>query len=265
MQTESQLQRIIDIVRRLRAPDGCPWDRVQTNHDIAKYLLEEAHEVIDAIHSGSPDAMREELGDLLFHILFLACIAEEERKFSISDVMAEIIEKMTRRHPHVFGQISVSNVQEVKDNWEEIKKGEYRKKGIEPGLLDGIPRSMPALMKAQEMGRKAARTGFDWDRTEGVILKVEEEWAELKSALNTGNKDHIKEETGDMLFSIVNLCRFTGIDAEDALQSANRKFKKRFAYIEKKLKERGSSTAKASLDEMDKLWDESKTGTIVEK
>jgi tetrapyrrole methylase family protein / MazG family protein len=258
MQAEHQLQRIIGIIKRLRAPDGCPWDRVQTNSDIAKYLLEEAHEVIDAIHAGSPDALREELGDLLFHILFLACMAEEERKFSVADVMAEIAEKMTRRHPHVFGKMAVSNVREVKDNWEEIKKAEYRKKGIEPGLLDGIPRSLPALMKAQVMGKKAARIGFDWAKTEDVILKVEEEWSELNSALKLSDKDYIREEIGDMLFSIVNLCRFTGVDAEDALQSTNRKFAKRFAYIEKKLQEQGSNTVEATLEEMDKLWDESK-------
>lgn len=258
MQTEPQLQRIMDIIRRLRAPDGCPWDRVQTNADLAGYLIEEAYEVIDAIDAGSPDALREELGDLLFHILFLACIAEEEGKFNMADVMAEIAEKMTRRHPHVFGETAVSSVQDVRDNWEEIKKGEYRRKGESPGVLDRIPRSLPALMKAQEMGRKAARVGFDWNRTEDVIIKVEEEIAELRQAVKEDRPEGIREEIGDILFTIVNLCRFTGVDAEGALQSTNRKFAARFAYVEEKLGENGRTASGASMEEMDRLWEESK-------
>ena len=243
---------------KLRGPDGCPWDRSRTKAEIGRYLIGEAYEVIDAIEAGSRDSLQEELGDLLFHILFLARMAEEDGTFDITDVINTITEKMVHRHPHVFGSATVRNVRDVKDNWDEIKKQEYRRKGITPGLLDRIPRSLPALMKAKEMTAKASQVGFDWERTEDVLSKVEEELAELKTAIKEGRKDHIKEETGDLLFSIVNLSRFTGVDAEESLQATTGKFARRFAYIEEMLLGQGKTPASATLEEMDRLWDESK-------
>jgi MazG family protein len=250
--------KLLELVVRLRGPDGCPWDRSQTKTEIGRYLIEEAYEVIDAIKDGSVDGLREELGDLLFHILFLACMSEENGDFNISDVMQMVTVKMIRRHPHVFGDACAHNVRDVKDNWEEIKKEEYRHKGLSPGLLDRIPRSLPSLMKAREMTAKAAKVGFDWEKTEDVLLKVQEELAELIIAIREGRKEYIQEETGDLLLSIVNLSRFTGIDAEEALQDAAKKFAERFAYIEEKLLRQGKTPASSTLEEMDQLWDESK-------
>ena len=256
--TAEAFLKLLDLVVRLRGPDGCPWDRSQTEMDIGRYLIEEAYEVIDAIKDGSGDALREELGDLLFHILFLACISEEHGDFDISSVMHMITEKMIRRHPHVFGSTTVRNAHDVKDNWEDIKKEEYRHKGLSPGLLDRIPRSLPSLMKAQEMTAKVAKVGFDWKKTEDVLLKVQEELAELMIAIREGKKEYVKEETGDLLLSIANLSRFTGVDAEEALQDATKKFAERFAYIEKRLLMQGKTPASSTLEEMDQLWEECK-------
>jgi len=254
----SAFLKLRDLVARLRSPDGCPWDRSRTKAEIGRYLIEEAYEVIDAIETGSAEELREELGDLFFHILFLACISEENGEFDISGVMQMITEKMIRRHPHVFGDVTVHNVGEVKNNWEDIKKEEYRSKGVSPGILDRIPRSLPSLIKAREMTAKAAKVGFDWQRTEDVLVKVDEELAELKTAIREGEEDHIKEETGDLLLSVVNLGRFTGIDAEEALQATTKKFAERFAYIEEELRRQGKTPATATLEEMDRLWNESK-------
>jgi len=256
--TVGALENLLGLVTKLRSPDGCPWDRSRTKEEIGRYLIGEAYEVIDAIATGSREGLKEELGDLLFHIIFLARMAEEDGTFDITDVMTAITEKMIRRHPHVFGNVTVRNVGDVKDNWDEIKKEEYRRKGITPGLLDRIPGSLPALMKAKEMTAKASQVGFDWQRTEDVLSKVEEELAELKAAILEGQKSSIQEETGDLLFSIVNLSRFTGVDAEESLQAAARKFATRFAFIEATLLGRGKTPASATLEEMDRLWNESK-------
>jgi tetrapyrrole methylase family protein/MazG family protein len=254
------LHALLEIIRTLRSPAGCPWDRQQTRADMAKYLMDEACEVIDAIDSGSADALKEELGDLLFQILFLTVMAEEQGEFTLSDVMAAIGEKMVRRHPHVFGDRKVRDVAEVKANWLSIKRDLELKRTSE-GILDGIPRSLPALVRAQKMTEAAATVGFDWDRTDAVMLKVEEELHELKAALQQGQPQKIREELGDLLFTLVNLCRFVKVNADEALRQANRKFEERFACMEQKLAVAGKTPQQVSLAEMDELWDECKKTT----
>ena len=245
------------MIRTLRSPAGCQWDRQQTRADMGRYLMDEACEVIDAIDSGSIPALKEELGDLLFQILFLALMAEEQSEFTLSDVMTAVGEKMIRRHPHVFGDRTVRDVAEIKANWQAIKR-DLENKGAGGGILDGIPRSLPALLRAQKMTEKAAKVGFDWDRTEAVMVKVEEEFRELRAALQDGRPQKIREELGDLLFSLVNLGRFVEVNADEALRQANRKFEDRFAYIEQKLTAAGKTPEQATLQEMDAWWDEYK-------
>ncbi|OPY84848.1 MAG: Nucleoside triphosphate pyrophosphohydrolase [Syntrophus sp. PtaU1.Bin208] len=255
---EQRFTNLRDILRRLRSPEGCLWDRQQTKGDIGRYLLDESYEVLDAIASGSPAALREELGDLLFQILFLAQIAEEDGEFGIDEVLDEIGAKMIRRHPHVFGDREVKSVADIKANWEEIKRTEEKKYEKHSSLLDKVPRSMPALMRAQKISALAAKVGFDWPNAEEVLAKIEEEFSELKAAIQSGQQRHIEEETGDLFFSLVNLCRFFPMDAEQTLARTILKFSSRFFYIEEKLKERGTSPAEATLEEMDRLWNEAK-------
>jgi tetrapyrrole methylase family protein/MazG family protein len=257
LQALKKLHDLLEIVRTLRSPSGCPWDIQQTRADLAKYLMEEACEVVDAIDSGSADALKEELGDLLFQILFLAVMAEEQQEFTISDVLSTVGEKMIRRHPHVFGDRVVHDVEEVKANWQIIKR-DVEKRGGSRGLLDDIPRSLPALLRAQKMTEAASRVGFDWDRTDAVMAKVEEELGELRMALLDGRRERIGEEFGDLLFTLVNLGRFLKISADEALRQANRKFAERFAYMERKLSETGDEPLRASLSRMDALWEECK-------
>jgi len=252
------VEALLSLIRTLRSPAGCPWDRAQGRKDLGRYLINEAYEVLDALAEDRPAAVREELGDLLFQILFLVVLAEEEGSFGLADVTAEVSAKMIRRHPHVFGDVTVRDAAEVKFNWEEIKKGEKGEAGEKRGLLDGIPRSLPALRKAQEAGRRAARAGFDWTGTEGVLEKIREETRELEEALAAGSKERTGEEIGDLLFSVVNLARHVSVDAEDALGTTVRKFRHRFRYIEQELGRRGRPLAAATLEEMDRLWEESK-------
>jgi MazG family protein len=257
LQVQKNLHALLEIIRTLRSPAGCLWDRQQTRADLAKYLMDETCEVIDAIDSGSVSALKEELGDLLFSILFLSVMAEEQGEFTLSDVMAAIGEKMVRRHPHVFSDRMVRDVAEIKANWQAIKR-DVEMKRASAGILDGIPRSLPALIRAQKMTEAAATVGFDWDRTDAVMLKVEEELHELKEALQQGPPQKIREELGDLLFTLVNLCRFVKINADEALRQANRKFEERFACMEQKLAAAGKTPEQASLAEMDALWDKCK-------
>lgn len=257
LQVLKDLHALLEIIRTLRSPAGCPWDRQQTRVHMARYLLDEACETIDAIDSGSADALKEELGDLLFQILFLTVMAEERREFTLSDVMAAIGEKMVRRHPHVFGDHTVRDAAEVKANWQAIKR-DIERKQTSGGILGGIPRSLPALARAQKMTEAAATVGFDWDRTDAVMLKVEEELQELRTALQQGRPQEIREEIGDLLFALVNLCRFVKVNADEALRQANRKFAERFACMEQKLAAAGKTLEQVSLAEMDELWDECK-------
>jgi len=255
---EQRFTNLRGILRRLRSPEGCLWDRQQKKEDIGRYLLDESYEVLDAINAGSPAELREELGDLLFQILLLAQIAEEAGEFDIAEVLDEIGAKMIRRHPHVFGNREVSSVADIKANWEEIKRNEEKKYDHHESLLDKIPRSMPALMRAQKITALAAKVGFDWPNAQEVLAKIEEELSELKAAIKTGEQQHIAEETGDLFFSLVNLCRFFPMDAEQTLAKTILKFSSRFFYIEEKLKERGETPAEATLEEMDRLWNEAK-------
>ncbi|MBW2631978.1 MAG: nucleoside triphosphate pyrophosphohydrolase [Deltaproteobacteria bacterium] len=257
-QQEYSFSRIAEIIDRLRAPDGCLWDRQQKKEDVGKYLMEEAYEVIDAIDDGSPDALKEELGDVLFQILFLVKLSDEKGEFDISDVVDVISEKMIRRHPHVFGDTKVHDVEEILSNWKKIKDREG-KKGIKDGsLLRGIPRSMPLLMTAHKITGRASREGFDWKDTDGVMEKIDEEMAELREAISDGRKDRIESEIGDMFLSLVNLCRFTETDPENALRSSLRKFAERFSFIEESLRKKGKSPRDVSLEEMDNLWNTAK-------
>lgn len=255
---EYNLKTILEIIERLRAPDGCMWDREQDTKSVKRYLIEEAYEVLDAIDEESPEDLMEELGDLLFQILFLVKISEEKGEFTISDVIREISEKMIRRHPHVFENTKVKNIEEIKTNWNDIKIHEEGKRGKDASLLEGVPRSMPSLRRAQKITEKASKVGFDWKNAEGVIEKIEEELEELKTAIRSKNKTPIQDEIGDLIFSLVNISRFLNIDAETALRSTIDKFIKRFSFIEAKLKEAGKDISHVSLEEMDRLWNQSK-------
>jgi MazG family protein len=257
-QTEDQFRELFNLVAKLRSPEGCPWDRSQDKGDIGHYLIEEAYEVLEALDGGSPEELREELGDLLFQILFLARLAEEVGEFDMAAVLGAIIEKMIRRHPHVFGDTQVANVEAVRTNWEQIKKEvEHKGKG-EPRLTKGIPRSLSTLARTQRITARASELGFDWDNVAAVLKKVEEEISEFRMALEAANRAAVKEEVGDLLFTLVNLCRFVEVDAESALRASLGKFTKRFAFIEQALAQRGKTPSESTLAEMDGLWNESK-------
>jgi tetrapyrrole methylase family protein/MazG family protein len=256
---EEHFRELLDLVARLRSPRGCPWDRSQKSKDLGRYLIEEAYEVLEALDGDSPDELREELGDLLFQILFLARIAEEEGKFDIKAVIDGISEKMTRRHPHVFGSTTVDNIENVRSNWEQIKKEVEHKGEGDPRICEGIPRSLTTLARTQRITARASAVGFDLEDTVAVLKKVEEELAEFRAALETENSHAMKEEAGDLLFALVNLCRFAGADAEAALRASLGKFTKRFAQIEQTLAERGKTPSESTLAEMDGLWDEIKS------
>jgi len=249
-----KIERIKHIVEALRGENGCPWDKRQTPKTIKNYLLEEAYELVDAIERGSHQAIKEELGDLLFLIVFLAYLYEEVGKFDLKNVIDTVEEKMIRRHPHVFGGVKVRDEREIRVRWQKIKSEEK----LQSSILDGIPKALPALMLAYKVGSRAATVGFDWQRAEDVILKVEEEIEEFKRALKQGNRDRIEEELGDILFSCVNLARLLNIQPEEALRKTVYKFKDRFQFIEKRLKEQGRDLEETSLKEMDALWERAK-------
>ena len=253
------IQDLLDIIRSLRGPEGCLWDRKQTSADIARYLIEEAYEVVDAVSANDQEEIREELGDLLFQILFLAVLAEEQEIFGLKDVVASVAEKMIRRHPHVFGDACVENVEEIKRNWAYIKEHVEKKPVRDDGYLGRYPRSMPALVSAQKMTEKAATVGFDWDDIHGVLDKIEEEFAELKNAMASGKQGRIEEEIGDLLFSLVNLCRFARVEAEASLKKAAEKFSRRFNDIEKTLANQNKTLLETSAEEMNRLWEEIKS------
>lgn len=249
-----EFSRLVEIMAKLRAPGGCPWDRSQSREDLKTYLVEETYEVLDAIDSGCTEKLKEELGDLLLQIVFHAEIADEEKAFDIEDVCRAINEKLIRRHPHVFGDVKAETPDIVLKNWETIKKGEKEGKSA----LGGVPKVLPALLKAYRLQEKAARVGFDWEETRQVEAKVDEELAELREAVDSGDKSKIREEMGDLLFAIVNLSRFLKLDPEDTLQAANEKFIRRFKAVEKSAADDGRDLHGMSLAEMDQLWEEAK-------
>jgi MazG family protein len=257
--------RLVDLMRRLLAPDGCPWDREQDYASLRKYVLEEACEVIDAIDGGDFSLLSEELGDLALQVVFLGELARRDGRFGLDDVVKGIVEKLVRRHPHVFADVSVEDSDEVLRNWERIKAEEKRDRG----LLDGVPRSMPALQRAQRMGEKVSRVGFDWPDSRGSREKVAEELSELDAAMASADRDQVEAELGDVLFALVNLARHHGVDAETALRRTSDKFAKRFGHVERRVKEqhggwpRGEDqkpTQGLSLAELDVYWDEAKRG-----
>ena len=250
----THFNRLIEIMKRLRGPDGCPWDKEQTSITLKPYLIEEAYEVIDAIDNQDDANLTEELGDVLLQVVFHAQIATDENRFTLEDVAKSIADKLVRRHPHVFGNIEVETAGQVVQNWEAIKLQE-KKKSDQESVLSGVPRHLPALLRAYQIQKKAARIGFDWDKTEEVIQKVEEEVQELRNAHTQQEK---QEEFGDLLFSLVNLARFLQIDPEEALTQTIAKFQNRFAYIETELKKRGQTPQDATLQEMDLLWESAK-------
>ena len=257
-EAQKELQELIALIKKLRAPDGCPWDRKQKPRDIGKYVLDEAYEVADALETADPQAIKEELGDLLFQILFLAEMEDEFNQFSLADVIAGIKEKMIRRHPHVFGDVQVNSVQEVKENWQEIKKKERSHKSNEDDLFAGVPLSLPALKRAQKITSIASTYGFDWPNTEDIRKKLKEELQEFDAAVKKGNNNMIEEELGDIFFTIVNLSRFLSVDAETALSKTTGKFLRRFSYVTDQLSTHGISIKEATLAQMDALWDEAK-------
>ena len=255
---EMKFRELLEIIVKLRSPDGCPWDRAQTKEDIGRYLIEEAYEVLEALEGSLPENVQEELGDLLFQILFLARMAEDAGEFKMVDVLEGITAKMIRRHPHVFGDVKVDGVGEVRTNWERIKREVEHKGQKESPLCDGIPRSLSTLAKAQRITARAAETGFDWPDTAGILEKVEEELAEFRAALETKDPKQIQDEAGDLLLTLVNLCRFSQVDAETALRSSLRKFIDRFSHIERELTARGKTPKSSSPAEMNRIWDEAK-------
>ena len=256
----SEFKRLVDIMARLRAPDGCPWDREQNHETLKPYLIEEAYEVLDAIDDEDPKGLTEELGDVLLQVVFHAQVAREAGHFEIEDVARAISDKLVRRHPHVFGDVEAKNSDEVLVNWEQIKSEERKEKGKEnASQMDGIPRHLPALQCAERIQKKAARVGFDWETTEEIAAKAREEVEEFIEVLASGDRDKMLDELGDVLFSIVNLARFVGLPPEEALTRTNTKFIRRFNYIEEKLRRRGTTPEASTLEEMDELWEQSKT------
>jgi MazG family protein len=262
-------EKLVAVQARLRAPGGCPWDREQTHRSLRTYLIEEAYEVLEALESGNDAKFAEEMGDLLLQIVFHSQIAREEGRFTVSDVIREIHDKMIRRHPHVFGETRAKDSAEVLRNWEQIK-AEERRLGAkvksdsnnvsadEPSLLDGVSRTLPATLEGFQLTRKAARIGFDWDDAGGVISKMQEETEELRSALNAQEQPKVEEELGDLLFAAVNLSRFLHIDPEIALKKANAKFSRRFRAMERMARKTGREFKDLPREEMEALWDATK-------
>jgi tetrapyrrole methylase family protein / MazG family protein len=250
------LEWLVEIMARLLAPGGCPWDQQQTLETLKPYLVEETYELVDAIDEGDPAHHTEELGDLLFEIVFQAAVA----KTPMEKVVRGIGEKLIRRHPHVFGQEKVKDADQVKANWEKIKREE---RGDEPrGLLDGVPRSAPALERAHRLAQRAAKVGFDWPDLPSVRGKVQEEIAELDAASASGSRDEVLHEAGDLLFAVAQWARKLGLDPEATLRAANQRFEDRFRHIETRLAEQGRTPAESSLEEMDRYWNEAKAKGI---
>jgi len=248
-------ERLLDIMHRLRGPAGCPWDREQTPTSLKPHLIEEAYEVLEAIESGEDDPLREELGDLLLQVVFHAEIAAERGEFEIADVLARLIDKLVSRHPHVFGATSVETPRQALAQWEAIKQREAEMQGRRRSVIDGVPRALPALLRAQRVQAKAARVNFDWPDARAAWAKVEEEVQEAAAALIDGDPERLQEELGDVLFSLVNVARLSAIDAEDALQRAIEKFRHRFTTMESELIARGKSIATVSSEELEQSWE----------
>ncbi|MFP5284651.1 MAG: nucleoside triphosphate pyrophosphohydrolase [Thermoanaerobaculia bacterium] len=251
----ADLQKLVDLVARLRAPDGCPWDKEQTLENVRAYFLEEAHELAGAIDGGDWQELAEELGDMLFQVAFIARLAEEAGAFRLPQVIDGVHSKMVARHPHVFGDESLADSEAVRQAWERRKLSEEPQRKT---LLGGVPSSLPALLGTYRLTQKAAGVGFDWPDAASVLDKAEEEIAEVREALAEGKADQVREEIGDLLFTLANLARKLDVDPEAALAGTNRKFRTRFAAVEQGLAARGKTAAEATLEEMDELWEAAK-------
>jgi len=254
----SQFDELVRIMARLRAPDGCPWDREQSHERLKPYLIEECYEVIEAIDEGEPEKLRDELGDLLLQVVFHAQMANERGEYTADDVCAAISEKLVRRHPHVFGGAEgVDTPDDVVKQWDEIKREE---KGCEDrtSALHGVPRAMPSMLRALKLQKKAARVGFDWESVDGAYEKVEEEFGEFREALASGNASDMEEELGDLFFSLVNVARFIEVNPEEALERTIRKFIRRFEGVERVVAAAGKKIKEATFDEMEAAYQEIK-------
>ncbi len=259
MQNDSTFSELVAIMARLRGPAGCPWDRQQTHATLKPYLLEEVYEALEAIDAADDAELCKELGDVLLQVVFHAQIAAEEGRFDIEAVGQAIVDKLIRRHPHVFGDASADEADEVLLRWEQIKKQERREQGeAAPSLLEGIPKHLPALMRAHRIQTRVAHQGFDWDDIDGALDKVEEEFAEVRKAWETDRASAVEEEFGDLLFSLVNASRFLKVDPEQALRRASTKFERRFRALEDIVQARGEEVATLSLAALDEIWDEVK-------
>lgn len=247
--------RLLDIMARLRGPSGCPWDREQTRTSLKAYLIEEAYEVLEAIESGQSAALQEELGDLLFQVVFHAQIASELGEFTMADLLGRLADKMVHRHPHVFGDASVETPREALAQWEAMKHREAEATGRRRSVVEGVPRALPGLLRAQRMQTKAARVRFDWPDARAAWEKVEEEVKETRDAIAAGDRGRLGEELGDILFSLVNVARLSAIDAEEALQGAIEKFRRRFTEMETELLARQTSVERAAPDELERAWE----------
>jgi tetrapyrrole methylase family protein / MazG family protein len=256
-QTGAEVTKLVGLMQRLLAPDGCPWDREQTLETLVPYLVEETYEVVDALAGGDADDHREELGDLLLQIAFQSELRFAEGKFGIDDVARGIVAKLVHRHPHVFGDVVAKDADAVLSNWAKLKAAEKAKKG-KHGALDGVPKSAPALLRATRTGEKAGAVGFDWPDPDGPRAKIGEELREFDEARRGGDKGRMQEELGDLLFATVNLARKLGLDAEQALRDATDRFARRFGHLERELAAQGRAVADAPADEQDRLWEAAK-------
>jgi MazG family protein len=259
MNAGEKFEQLVSIMARLRAPGGCPWDREQTFDTIKPFLLEETYEVMDAIDARNWPELTEELGDLLLQVVFFSEMAEEAGHFNVSDAIDAINAKLIRRHPHVFADETAHTEGDVRKIWSEVKAEEKKEKGIAPsGMLDSIPRALPALVEAQQIASRAAGAGFDWPNIQEVLAKLDEERIEFEAVMTEGPHERIEDELGDLLFVIVNLARFVKVDPEQALRRTNAKFRKRFSHVEKGLADRGKKFADTSIGEMEELWQDAK-------
>jgi len=249
--------QLVQLMTTLRGPQGCPWDRKQTLQTLKPFVIEESYEVVDAIDRNDRDDLREELGDFLLQAVFIAELTREEGSFDIYDSVTAIHDKLVHRHPHVFGDVEAHDAEQVLVNWEKLKNEE--RKAENKSVLAGVPQALPALLRASRLTEKAARVGFDWRRTEDVFEKIEEEIAEVHEAIDSGDERKIHDEIGDLLFTVANVARKLNVNAEEALQSANRKFTRRFETMERAVREKGQNLDQLTLEEMDALWDAAKT------
>ena len=251
----NNFQKLLDIMSALRSENGCPWDKEQTRESLKPFLIEETYEVLEALDEDDPEKIKEELGDLLFQIVFHCQLATEKGEFDINDVINGIGNKMIARHPHVFGEKKFETSEEVLKQWDERKKEEGK---IRESILEGIPKELPSLLRAQRLQARAAKVGFDWNRVEDVMEKLDEELKEFGAVLKSKSQKEIEDELGDVFFVLVNVSRFVGVNSEDALRKTISKFISRFRYIEMKAADAGKSLSDMTLEEMDALWDEAK-------